>query len=66
VCEQTYPHKQYLKENGFFFSKHKTAWYYRNEEEKGSWKFTAKPLEEIRKKYGSHEVKNKSKKLALA
>jgi len=66
VTGETYQHKQYLKENGFFFSKQKTAWYYHNEEEKGKWKFGAKPLEEIRQKYGSHEVKNKKKKLSLA
>lgn len=59
VTGNTYPHKKHLRENGFFFSKHKKAWYYRNEAQKGNWRFSAKPLEEIRTKYGSHEVKIK-------
>ena len=66
ITGNTYQHKDYLRENGFYFSKHKKAWYYRNEDELGKWKFTAKPLEEIRQKYGSHEVKSKQSNLALA
>lgn len=57
VTGNTYPHKKHLRENGFFFSKHKKAWYYRNEDQKGTWRFTGKPLDEIRNKYGSHEIK---------
>ena len=65
ITGETYQHKDFLRENGFFFSKHKIAWYYRNEAEQGKWKWSAKPLELIRKKYGSHEVKNQGQKLAL-
>jgi len=65
VTGNTYPHKDELRRQGFFFSKNKTAWYYRNENEKGRWKFSGKPLDDIRHKYGSHEVKTKQK-LALS
>lgn len=54
----TYPHKDILKENHFFFSKGKKKWYWNGEEKKVN-KRSRMSLDEIKKKYGCTKVKNK-------
>jgi hypothetical protein len=48
----TYPHKQTLKDLGFYFAPKKTMWYYRPAEYKAH-KGKPQPIENIRIKYGS-------------
>jgi hypothetical protein len=54
----TYPHRQLLKEIGFFFASKKLMWYYRPAEYKSS-NHKPKHIDEIRNKYGSERVEKK-------
>ncbi|MCC7026424.1 MAG: hypothetical protein IT265_05685 [Saprospiraceae bacterium] len=57
VTGNTYPYKDYLKENGFCYSQPKKAWYYRSEEFKA--KFSSKmELSALKKIYGSTTIVN--------
>lgn len=58
VTGNTYPHKSIFKSNGFFFAPKKVAWYFRSPEYKvnNRQKMT---LEEIRTKYGTHQISSK-------
>jgi hypothetical protein len=55
---ETKKHKDFLRENGFFFSKNKLAWYYRDEDQKGRWFRGTASWGTIKEKYGS-QSKNK-------
>jgi hypothetical protein len=57
VTGNTFPVKKSLKDAGLFFASKKVAWYYRAEEYKT--KGSQKPLDEIRKKYGSEKVNSR-------
>jgi hypothetical protein len=54
VTGNTYPSRKELRAAGLYFASKKTAWYYRAEEFRT--RTGNKPLEEIRKKYGSERV----------
>ncbi len=57
VTGNTYPYKDYLKENGFCYSHPKKAWYYRSEEFKA--KFSSKmELSTLKRIYGSTTIVN--------
>lgn len=58
VTGNTFPHKLVFRENGFFFAHKKVAWYFRSPEYKvnNRKKMT---LEEIRTKYGTHQIQSK-------
>ncbi|MBK6700698.1 MAG: J domain-containing protein [Saprospiraceae bacterium] len=57
VTGNTYPYKDYLKENGFCYSHLKKAWYYRSEEFKA--KFSSKmELSALKRIYGSTTIVN--------
>lgn len=58
VTGNTFPHKDIFKSNGFFFAHKKVAWYFRSPEYKvnNRKKMT---LEEIRHKYGTHQIASK-------
>lgn len=57
VTGNTYPYKDYLKENGFCYSHPKKAWYYRSEEFKA--KFSSKmELSALKRIYGSTTIVN--------
>jgi hypothetical protein len=55
VTGNTYTVKTQLKQAGLFFASKKLAWYYRAEEYKS--KGGKKTLDEIRRKYGTEQVK---------
>lgn len=57
ITGETKPVKDYLKESGFFFSPKKVAWYFRKESDRQHWRGAGKPLDEIRSKYGSQQIK---------
>jgi len=61
----TYPHRQHLKDIGFFFAPKKVMWYYRPPDYKSSNK-SPKTIEFIRNKYGSDFIENNSKKFVLS
>ena len=60
VSGNTYPYRAQLKEAGLFFAHKKVMWYYRPEDYKSTNR-KPKDIEEIRTKYGSDVVENKSK-----
>ena len=57
VTGNTYPYRETLKENRFFWSKPKKAWYYTGAEEKirRRGRYT---MEQVRSRYGSQTVKS--------
>lgn len=59
VTGNTYQHKAIFKANGFYFASKKVAWYFRSPEYKvhNTKKMS---LEDIRTKYGSQQITNKS------
>ena len=60
---ETYPHRELFKEAGFFFSRKKAAWYWREEWKKQYYRRGKYSLEEIREMHGSQRIgKGKSKK----
>ena len=61
----TYPHRQQLKDIGFYFAPKKVMWYYRPPDYKSSNK-SPKTIEFIRNKYGSDFIENNSKKFELS
>ena len=60
----TYPHRQQLKQTGFYFAPKKVMWYYRPPDYKSANK-SPKTIEYIRNKYGSDVIENHSKKFEL-
>ena len=60
----TYPFRGKLKEIGFYFAPKKVMWYHRPPEYKSSNK-NPKPIEEIRKKYGSDIIENRKENFVL-
>ena len=58
VTGNTYPVRQQLKQAGLYFASKKQAWYFRSEEHRTTG--SKKTLDEIRQKYGSSSVGNKS------
>jgi hypothetical protein len=60
----TYPHRQQLKQTGFFFAPKKVMWYYRPPDYKSANK-SPKTIEYIRNKYGSDVIENHSKNSSL-
>lgn len=50
---ETKPHKETLKNNGFFWAKNKEKWFYRTEQDKTVNKGKTMTMDEIRTKYGS-------------
>mgnify|MGYP001219769447 CR=1 FL=1 len=65
VSGNTYPHRKHLHEIGLFFAPKKVMWYYRPPEYKSSSKKT-KPIEAIRRKYGSQMVNQNVQKMELS
>lgn len=61
VTGNTKDRKDTLKENGFFFSSKKTAWYYRKEQNKKSYRNGNFSLDEIREKHGTKFEKRTAK-----
>lgn len=57
VTGNTYPYKDTLKDNHFFWSKTKKAWYYTGAEEK-SRRRGRYTMEQVRSRYGSQTVKS--------
>lgn len=57
VTGNTYPYREILKENHFFWSKAKKAWYYTGTEEK-SRRRGRYTMEQVRSRYGSQTVKS--------
>jgi hypothetical protein len=64
VSGNTYPHRKDLSKIGLFFAPKKIMWYYRPAEYKSSSKKT-KPIEAIRRKYGSKMVNSNFQKMEL-
>lgn len=64
ISGNTYPHRQTLKETGFYFAPKKTLWYYRPPEYKSSNR-KPKTIEFIRMKYGSNIIETKNEKQFL-
>jgi hypothetical protein len=64
ISGNTYPHRGILKQIGFYFAPKKVMWYYRPSEFK-SVNRSPKSIDEIRVKYGSDVIPNKSEKHAL-
>lgn len=58
----TYPHKDILKENKFFFSKSKKKWYWNGDDKKIN-KRSKMSLNDIKNKYGCTKVENKKVEL---
>ena len=58
VGGSTYPYKDILKENNFFFSSGKKKWYW-NGDDKKIKKHSRMSFNEIKNKYGCTKVKNK-------
>jgi hypothetical protein len=52
----TFKHKEVIKNAGFRWSKPKTAWYFRPEENKGRNRGKSWELDKIKEVYGSHTV----------
>jgi hypothetical protein len=65
ISGNTYPYRKQLKEMDFFFAPKKTMWYYRPAEYK-STNHKPKHIDEIRAKYGSEQIKTKSKENEIA
>jgi len=59
VTGNTYPVRQQLKEAGLYFASKKVAWYYRADEYRT--KSSGKSLDEIRTKYGTETVHNRTR-----
>lgn len=64
ISGNTYPHRIYLKESGFFFASKKVMWYYRPAEYSCA-NHKPKPIDEIRNKYGSDRIDNRDMKQRL-
>ena len=64
ISGNTYPHKQELKQIGFYFAPKKVMWYYRPPEYKSSNK-SPKSIDAIRAKYGSEHVSANAKSFEL-
>jgi curved DNA-binding protein CbpA len=64
ISGNTYPHRQHLKESGFYFAPKKVMWYYRPAEYKAA-NSKPKDIDEIRAKYGSDLVQNQSRHFNL-
>jgi len=64
ISGNTFFHKKYLKESGFFFAPKKIMWYYRPAEYKST---NRDPLtiDQIRNKYGSDFIDNKDNNIYL-
>jgi len=63
VSGATYPHKETLKKNGFFWARKKQVWYWRPPDEKSRSGKGQLSLEEIRNKYDSKVIVKSDKKL---
>ena len=57
VSGQTKEHKDTLKTEGFRYSGNKKMWYFRPESSQAFWNRKAHSIDEIRNKYGSHQVR---------
>jgi hypothetical protein len=64
ISGNTYPHKQELKQIGFYFAPKKVMWYYRPPDYKSSNK-KPKTIEYIRSKYGSDTINMKKSNFEL-
>ena len=64
ISGNTYQHKTTLKDLGFFFAPKKIMWYFRPPEYKAP-NSKPKPIEEIRKKYGSERISTNFKDFQL-
>ncbi|MHC1707492.1 MAG: hypothetical protein AB9842_08220 [Bacteroidales bacterium] len=60
ISGNTYPHRAYLKESGFYFAPKKAVWYYRPEDYKSN-NHKPKSMDFIRGKYGSDVIDNNSR-----
>jgi len=65
VSGNTYPHREKLKQSGFYFASKKMMWYYRPDDCKSA-NTKPKTIEEIRLKYGSEKVANQNNKFELS
>lgn len=65
LTENTYPFKEFLKENKFFFSKSKKAWYWNGKDKKQmKGRYT---LNKLRKRFENMEIKTEpQQKLTMA
>ena len=63
VSGNTYPHKDILKTAGFFWSKKKTAWYFRPEDSRSHKRSGEWSMDKIRNTFGSKTI-DEQKKLA--
>ncbi len=64
ISGNTYPHRQHLKESGFYFAPKKVMWYYRPPEYKAA-NSKPKDIDEIRAKYGSDKIESQSRNFSL-
>ncbi len=64
ISGNTYPHRQQLKESGFYFAPKKVMWYYRPAEYKAA-NSKPKDIDEIRAKYGSDIIGSHAKQFNL-
>jgi curved DNA-binding protein CbpA len=64
ISGNTYPHRQHLKESGFYFAPKKVMWYYRPAEYKAA-NSKPKDIDEIRAKYGSDIIGSHAKHFNL-
>ncbi len=64
ISGNTYPHKNQLKQIGFYFAPKKIMWYYRPPDYKSSNR-SPKTIEYIRNKYGSDNINLKSERFEL-
>lgn len=63
VSGSTKPHKQLLKDTGFFWSRQKEMWYFRPKSQKLRFYRGSSSIDEIRFKYGSEEIRTKARKV---